>query len=50
MYFGAETYDSTTGFAMTAAQVTPQMAKADRTQVADTGACISLTVVPSTSR
>ena len=28
VYFGAETNDSTTGFAMTAAQVAPQMAKA----------------------
>ncbi len=41
VYFGAETDDSTTGFALTAAQVAPQMAKADRTQVADTGACVS---------
>jgi S1-C subfamily serine protease len=41
VYFGAETNDSTTGFALTAAQVAPQMAKADRTQTADTGACVS---------
>ena len=41
VYFGAETNDSTTGFALTAAQVAPQMARADRTQAADTGACVS---------
>ncbi len=40
VYFGAETNDSTTGFAMTAAQVTPQMAKAGATQPTDTGGCV----------
>ncbi|WNG91903.1 trypsin-like peptidase domain-containing protein [Mycobacterium sp. ITM-2016-00318] len=40
VYFGAETTDTTTGFAMTAAQVAPQMAKADATQATDTGECV----------
>jgi S1-C subfamily serine protease len=40
VYFGAETDDSTTGFAMTAAQVTPQMAKVGATQATDTGDCV----------
>jgi S1-C subfamily serine protease len=40
VYFGAETYDSTTGFAMTAAQVAPQMAQVGGTQAADTGDCV----------
>jgi S1-C subfamily serine protease len=40
VYFGAETNDTTTGFAMTSAQVTPQMAKAITTQPTDTGACV----------
>jgi S1-C subfamily serine protease len=39
VYFGAETADSTTGFAMTAAQVTPQMAGADAAQPVGTGEC-----------
>ena len=40
VYFGAETKDTTTGFAMTAAQVAPQMAKVSGTQSADTGGCV----------
>ena len=40
VYFGAVTNDSTTGFAMTAAQVRPQMARTTGTQAADTGDCI----------
>jgi S1-C subfamily serine protease len=40
VYFGAETNDSTTGFAMTAAQVAPQMAKADASKATDTGDCV----------
>ena len=40
VYFGAETHDSTTGFAITAAQVAPQMAKAGATQATDTGDCV----------
>lgn len=40
VYFGAESHDSTTGFAMTSAQVTPQMAKAGATQATDTGTCV----------
>jgi len=40
VYFGAQTYDSTTGFAMTAAQVTPQMAHAGATKAASTGDCV----------
>jgi len=39
-YFGAETEDTTTGFAMTATQVAPQMAKVGGTQAADTGDCV----------
>ncbi len=40
VYFGAETHDSTTGFAMTAAQVAPQMARVGGTRAADTGDCV----------
>jgi S1-C subfamily serine protease len=40
VYFGAETNDTTTGFAMTAAQVAPQMAKVNATRAADTGDCV----------
>jgi S1-C subfamily serine protease len=40
VYFGAETTDTSTGFAMTAAQVAPQIAKAGSTEAADTGACV----------
>lgn len=40
VYFGAETHNSTTGFAITAAQVAPQMAKAGATQATDTGGCV----------
>jgi S1-C subfamily serine protease len=40
VYFGAQTYDPTTGFAMTAAQVTPQMAHAHATKAASTGDCV----------
>ncbi len=40
VYFGAETHDSTTGFAITAAQVAPQMARAGGTRAADTGDCV----------
>jgi S1-C subfamily serine protease len=40
VYFGAETRDSTTGFAITAAQVAPQLAKAGGTQATDTGECV----------
>jgi S1-C subfamily serine protease len=40
VYFGAETNDSTTGFAMTAAQVQPQLANAGATQATDTGDCV----------
>jgi S1-C subfamily serine protease len=40
VYFGAETHDSTTGFAITAAQVGPQMARVSATQAADTGECV----------
>jgi hypothetical protein len=40
VYFGAQTYDPTTGFAMTAAQVTPQMAHAKATKAASTGDCV----------
>ena len=40
VYFGAETTDTTTGFAMTAAQVGPQMAKVSTTQTAHTGECV----------
>ena len=41
VYFGAEVNDSTTGFAITAAQVAPQMSRAGGTQTVGTGACIS---------
>ena len=40
VYFVAESHDSTTGFAMTAAQVAPQMAKAGGTQAVGTGTCV----------
>ncbi len=40
LYFGAVSNDSTTGFAMTAEQVRPQMARAYGTQPADTGDCV----------
>lgn len=41
VYFGAEAHNSTTGFAVTAAQVAPQMARAGGTQAVGTGACIN---------
>jgi S1-C subfamily serine protease len=40
VYFGAETHDSTTGFAMTAAQVAPQMAGVSGAKATDTGECV----------
>jgi S1-C subfamily serine protease len=40
VYFGAETTDTTTGFAMTAAQVAPQMARVNATQETHTGECV----------
>jgi len=40
VYFGAETKDTTTGFAMTAAQVAPQMVKVRATQKTGTGDCV----------
>ncbi len=40
VYFGAESHNSTTGFAMTAAQVAPQMAKVGGAQAVGTGACV----------
>lgn len=40
VYFGAETSNKTTGFAMTAAQVAPQMKRLNFTQTADTQGCI----------
>lgn len=40
VYFGAETHDSTTGFAITAAQVAPQMRNAVGSQPTGTGTCI----------
>ena len=40
VYFGAETNDITTGFAMTAAQVAPQIAKAVVSQATKTGDCV----------
>lgn len=40
VYFGAETNDSTTGFAIAGAQVAPQMAKAGSATAADTGDCV----------
>jgi S1-C subfamily serine protease len=41
VYFGAESHNSTTGFAMTAAQVAPQMVRAGGTQAVGTGACVT---------
>ena len=41
VYFGAEVQDSTTGFAITAAQVAPQMSKTGDTQAVGTGACVT---------
>ncbi len=41
VYFGAQSNDSTTGFAITAAQVRPQMALAGGTRASGTGECIS---------
>lgn len=41
VYFGAETNFWTTGFAMTAAQVAPQLAKARNAEAADTGVCVN---------
>jgi S1-C subfamily serine protease len=41
VYFGAESHDSTTGFAITAAQVAPQLVKGSGTQAVGTGACVS---------
>ena len=41
VYFGAVTNDSTTGFAMTAEQVRPQMERTNETRPADTGDCIT---------
>jgi len=41
VYFGAESHDSTTGFAITAAQVMPQLARGVGTQAVGTGACVS---------
>ena len=40
VYFGAQTADTTTGFALTAAQVAPQMAKVGSAAEADTGDCV----------
>lgn len=40
VYFGAETNDTKTGFAMTSAQVAPQAARAGGTQPTDTGDCV----------
>jgi S1-C subfamily serine protease len=40
VYFGAKTNDSTTGFAIAAAQVIPQLAKASAGVAADTGDCV----------
>jgi S1-C subfamily serine protease len=40
VYFGAQTDDSTTGFAISAAQAVPQLAKARGAQPASTGACV----------
>ncbi|OBA99255.1 hypothetical protein A5662_15490 [Mycobacteriaceae bacterium 1482268.1] len=40
VFFGADTNDSTTGFAMTAEQVAPQMGRVHGTQAADTGGCV----------
>jgi len=41
VYFGAESSSWTTGFAMTADQVAPQMAKARNVEATDTGSCVS---------
>ena len=41
VYFGAETNDSTTGFAIAAAQAAPQLARAGGKAAADTGDCIA---------
>ena len=38
--FGQETHDPDIGFALTAAQVTPQLAALDHTDKVDTGACV----------
>ena len=40
VYFGAETRDTKTGFAMTAAQVAPQIARVTGTSPTDTGDCV----------
>lgn len=40
VYFGADSKDSTTGFALTAAQVVPQLSNVVSTRAADTGQCI----------
>ncbi|WP_156662489.1 trypsin-like peptidase domain-containing protein [Mycobacterium sp. 1274761.0] len=40
VFFGAGTNDSTTGFAMTAEEVAPQMARVHGRQPADTGGCV----------
>ena len=41
VYFGADAHDSTTGFAMTAAQVVPQMSRAGDPHTVGTSACVS---------
>jgi S1-C subfamily serine protease len=41
VYFGADSHDSTTGFAITAEQVAPQLAKAGAAIAANTGVCVS---------
>jgi S1-C subfamily serine protease len=41
VYFGAEVHDSTTGFAITAAQVAPQMSRTGDTEAVGTGACVT---------
>lgn len=40
VYFGAQTKDTTTGFAMTTAQVTPQMTRTAGVDAVDTGECV----------
>lgn len=40
VYFGAQTKDTTTGFAMTAAEVAPQMTKAAGVDAVGTGQCV----------
>lgn len=40
VYFGAQTKDTTTGFAMTAAQVAPQLAKSAGVDAVETGGCV----------